>query len=37
MSIFISLTSLALRQVVDGACAAHGINDSNAVVRVRNR
>jgi hypothetical protein len=27
MGIFISLSSLALRQVVDGACAALGVKD----------
>jgi hypothetical protein len=32
MSIFISLSSLALRQVVDGACAALGARESGEAV-----
>ena len=32
MSIFLSLSSLALRQVVDGACAALGVKDSGEAV-----
>ena len=32
MSIFFSLSSLALRQVVDGACAALGVKDGGEAV-----
>jgi serine/threonine protein kinase len=32
MSLFLSLSSLALRQVVDGACAALGVKDSGEAV-----